>query len=323
MIGSISKIRPCAHNHHFKYSHCKTISDLKHIGDYKNDGDSQFKFDFNLDNITNLNSGFQTGNVISLDIKLPKATNIQSLCFNNSKIQYITLEAPLIDNLWGVIYHAWSVKDFQMDMTKIKVLGYFAETANSISDWRGRNFENAHDLAYAFFSNIGIVKKIFDSDFSAIVSGRLAFTNIILEDIKYPVDEDGICIYKSKKPQAIIDNIPQTKFITLPNLENGDEMFNHSIFSAEASLSILNSLPTWTDNKVHRFQIGIHIDNKYNPEVNLAIKKCQKSFITPIEEYGGSLSEIVENDKGWTLTISWRGTATSDAYPPPSLSGDE
>lgn len=316
MISSISKIRPMASHHHYKYTNCKTINDLKHIGDYKNDGHADFKFDFNLDNIVNLNGGFQTGNVRSLDIKLPKATNIQSLCFNNSKIQYIELDAPLIDNLWGVIYHAYSVKNFQIDMSKIKVLGYFAETANSISDWRGKNFENAWDLYSAFFSNSGYVTKKFDGDFRAIVSGDLAFANIILEDIKYPVDEDGVCIYKSKKPQAIIDGEPQTKFMVLPNLKNGREMFNVSRFSSEAAIAILNSLPVWTDGKEHPFQIGIHIDHKYNPDLNIAIKKCQKSFVTPIEDYGSSLDETIEEDKGWTLTVRWNGTATPNAYPP-------
>lgn len=320
MIGSISKVRPCGHHHHYKYAHCKVVKDLTHISNqYKNDGDGHFKFDFNLDSITNLSSAFQSGNILTLDLKLPKATNVQSLCFNNTKILYITLEAPLIDNLWGVLYHNWSLRDFQMDMTKIKVLGYFAETANSMQDWRGRNFENTWDLVNAFNSNSGWGTRYFDADFSAVEDGVRAFSVTRLGDVKYPVDEDGICIYKSKKPQAIINGVPQTKFMTLPKLRRGDDMFNGSVFSGEAATAILDSLPTYTDGSTHNFTIGILVDYKYDPVLNVALKKVDNDYITPFESFGAPLPETVTTDKGWTLTVQWNGTKTSNAYPEPEL----
>lgn len=320
MIGSISKVRPCGHHHHYKYAHCKVVNDLSHVSkEYKNDGDGNYNFDFNLDSITNLSSGFQSGNIRSLNLKLPKATNIQSLCFNNTAINYITIEAPLIDNLWGVLYHNWSLKDFQMDMTKIKVLGYFAETANSMPDWRGRNFENAWDLVNAFNSNSGYGTRYFDADFSAVEDGVRAFSATTIGDIKYPVDEDGICIYKSKKPQAIVDGVPQTKYTTLPKLRRGDEMFYGSRFSGEAATAILDSLPTYTDGSTHNFTIGILVDYKYDPVLNVALKKVDNDYITPFESFGAPLPETVTTDKGWTLTVQWNGTKTSNAYPEPEL----
>jgi hypothetical protein len=49
------------------------------------------------------------------------------------------------------------------------------------------------------------------------------------------------------------------------------------------------------------------------------LKKCQNSYVAPIEELGGSLSETVTTDKGWTLRIQWNGTATENAYPAPTV----
>lgn len=52
--------------------------------------------------------------------------------------------------------------------------------------------------------------------------------------------------------------------------------------------------------------LGIHIDHKYDPEVNLALKKADINYEPTIE-----LPEEVTEGKGWTLTVQWNGNPTA------------
>ena len=113
---------------------------------------------------------------------------------------------------------------------------------------------------------------------------------------------------------------PDYESFNWPKLSNATDMFSKCILDKPSILKLSNALPDWSnDTATHKITIGCHIDHKYDPEVNLALKKLQSSYITPIEELGGSLSEIVTTDKGWTLTVQWNGTATENAYPAPTV----
>jgi hypothetical protein len=117
---------------------------------------------------------------------------------------------------------------------------------------------------------------------------------------------------------------PDKTSFSLPSLTNAKNMFgtgdmqtSGSKLDKPSTLKLCNALPTHTDGVEHLITIGIHIDHKYDPEVNVALKKVCKSYTTPIEEAGSSLGTTVSSDKGWTLEIQWNGTATSNAYPAP------
>lgn len=122
---------------------------------------------------------------------------------------------------------------------------------------------------------------------------------------------------------------PDRTSFTLKSLTKANNMFGTnsqgegygkgSILDKTSTLKLCDALPTHTDGVEHLITIGIHIDHKYDPEVNIALKKCQNSYVTPIEEYGASLTEEVTSDKGWTLKIQWNGTATENAYPAPTV----
>lgn len=175
-------------------------------------------------------------------------------------------------------------------------------------------------LVVLFFSNQGYVGNCkIEADFSNVVSANRAFASRILTELKYPVDENGVCIYnKGAGKQAIINGIPQYKYNTFPNLSQGTEMFSICRLDKKSTISILESLPTYTSGS-HPITIGIHVDHKYDPEVNVALKKCQNSYITPIEELGATLPEEITTDKGWTIAVQWNGTATDNAYPAPTV----
>lgn len=113
---------------------------------------------------------------------------------------------------------------------------------------------------------------------------------------------------------------PDYDSFSWPLLSAADNMFNKCILDKPSIIKLSNALPDWSnDTATHNITIGCHIDHKYDPEVNLALKKLQSSYVTPIEELGGSLSETVTSDKKWTIIVQWNGTATENAYPAPTV----
>lgn len=113
---------------------------------------------------------------------------------------------------------------------------------------------------------------------------------------------------------------PDYESFNWPKLSSADGMFYKCILDKLSIVKLSNALPDWSnDTAAHKITIGCHIDHKYDPEVNVALKKLQNSYITPIEELGGSLSETVTTDKGWTITVQWNGTATANACPAPTV----
>ena len=113
---------------------------------------------------------------------------------------------------------------------------------------------------------------------------------------------------------------PDYESFSWPKLSDATDMFTSCILDKPSIIKLSNALPNWSsDTATHKITIGCHIDHKYDPEVNLALKKLQSSYVTPIEELGGSLSETVTSDKGWTITVQWNGTATENAYPAPTV----
>lgn len=97
----------------------------------------------------------------------------------------------------------------------------------------------------------------------------------------------------------------------LPSLSSGNLMFTSTILNKESAIRILNSIPSYSSGD-HPLTIGIHVDHKYDPEVNLALKKADINY-KPLN----TLPEEVTQGKGWTITVAWNGTKTSNAYPAP------
>jgi hypothetical protein len=248
---------------------------------------------------------------------MPKATSATSMFRGSSALISLKVEAPKLTNLGTFIYGCTKLTDFEMDTRKIIGFSYFGERAplKRLNLAMG----NATNINNAFMKNTqGSNATKFESALPKVTTANNAFNYLSLNETKYPVDVNGNCIWDSLLPQHVIDGVPQYKYLTLPKLSSGDLMFSIARLNKESIISILNSLPTYTSG-THKFTIGCHVDHKYDPEVNIAIKKCQNSFTTPIEEKGAILPEEVTENKGWTLTVQWNGTATENAYPAPTV----
>lgn len=73
--------------------------------------------------------------------------------------------------------------------------------------------------------------------------------------------------------------------IALPNLSNGTKMFESSVFSKDAVILILNSLPAYSTGEEHVIDIGIDYNHKQDTEVNTAIAST--------------------TEKGWVVNVFW------------------
>ena len=153
MIGSISKIRPCGHHHHYKYSSCVNVDDFTLIDrDYKNDIDENGLWYFNTDNAINCAELLiNSSNIIEVKLNLPNATNIGGL-LNGSKVKKVFIDAPKVTSLGTVIYHCYNLEEFKMpDSSKVTDLGYFAESTLKWLNISGLDFSNVTKIGSAFF----------------------------------------------------------------------------------------------------------------------------------------------------------------------------
>ena len=89
-------------------------------------------------------------------------------------------------------------------------------------------------------------------------------------------------------------SLPLTDFpLEYPALSTAPRMLINCQITGYQAITILNSIPTWTDGKTHEITLGIHIDYQNDAEVLAAIDNATA--------------------KGWTVTTQWTGTPTSGA----------
>ena len=332
MIGSISKIRPCGHSCHYKYNHCKSITEITRVSrDYKNDVDGDGMWDKNLDNLTNASKLFSAAAKIKkIKLHLPKCTNVSNLCDSAGNIIDVFLDAPIATNISYCFLWASTTKliqSLEINLPKSTTAqGFLMGSSIECAKLPSKNWTNVSSI---FQSNGSRVRQM-ECNFENAILANNAWNPMdssgtyIVSEMKYPIDVNGECIHDSKLPQHYIDGVAQYKYVTFPKLKSGQNAFPATRLNKQTTLSILNSLPSWSDGREnHPFKLGIHTDLKYDPDVNIALKKVDNEFITPIEEYGATLPETITTDKGWTLAVQWNGTKTANAYPEPELSSGE
>ena len=328
MIGSISKVKPCGNSHHYKYAHAKDFNDIKQISPNYGDDDKNYIWDYPLSSLTSGNNLFtfysNTTNYIKgstikkFYIDAPKSTTWQAAWRANTSAEEIYIYSEKGISLYLSVYNCTNLKVFEpyKGWQKATNISYMGERIG-IKRFYGFNISGSnfnHSLLKFTGQNDNALQEI-NCDISVAVNATNAFAyNKDLRTLKYPIDEDGNCIFSSNKPQATNEQGELLyKYATLPKLSNGENMFLNCNLDKESALSILNSLPTWSDGNVHKFALGVNSSYGYDPDFNLALKKVCKNYITPLEKVGQPLIENVEEGKGWDLSISWAVADSSEA----------
>lgn len=289
---------------------------------------------FNWDNVKNLKNMYYTfaryskSNPTYLPkyLYFPKVTNATHIFSHN---QYdvgqndgMTLEFPIATGTGCLTFQNHGVYSYTLIAPKTTDINNICNDVRALIEWKNplSNVINAHN-AFRWLSDnyINTSQACYLVDFQVplkkVTTGSGTFYNrYTLFELKFPIDEDGNCIYESKKPQHIINGIPQFDYMTLPKLSNGTDMFHSCILDKPSALSVLNSLPSYTSG-THNFNIGIDIHLQYDPEVNLALKKVDVNYeptcSLPIDEETGE-ETMVTSGKGWNLTVEWNGPYNSN-----------
>lgn len=333
MIGGISKVRPCGHHHFYKYSHCKNQDDLGRVAATKTKAYStdeltdEGRFYFPLDNLISIGRNAFSDNQ-KLKIFDDKLKNIRSgeHMFSGSALEKIEIENT--GNKGGIT----AVPGIQMRPNgpvdyKVK----FLNSASILAPFQQTRIRDGSNIQFYApkATTMRSLFAVYGAGYFEVLSSKLnievdcrnvenadqfAYYNSKVDELSFPIDEDGNHTFGSGKPEV------SRIYTTFPKLKSGKQMFDKAVLTKNYALAILNDLPNWFNDSVsNEIALGIHVDHKYDPEVNIALKKCQNSYITPIEELGASLPETITEDKGWSLTIYWNGTATANAYPAPTV----
>lgn len=104
-------------------------------------------------------------------------------------------------------------------------------------------------------------------------------------------------VTKATNAFSYCKNVPDADFPTdWQHLKYGKNMFTFCELGKEVAINILNSLPSATEETgtdIWCITVGVHVDHQADEEVIAAITGAE--------------------EKGWTVTAQWNGTATADA----------
>ena len=288
---------------------------------------------FNWDNVKNLQYMFYTFAVYQKTNPtfLPKYLCFPKVIYANHIFSHntgdigqhdgMTLEFPIATTTASLTFQNYYIYSYNFKAPKTTSIDHICVNIRKLIEWKNP-IPNVRDINNAFYgSGEAYMNQIEENmvDFQVplknVTNGIAAFsTRYNLFELKFPIDEDGNCIYESEKPQHIINGIPKFEYLALPNLSQGTNMFHTCVLDKSSALSVLNSLPTYTSG-THNFCIGIDIHLQYDPEINLALKKVDVNYeptcSLPIDEETGE-ETTVTSGKGWNLTVEWNGPYNSN-----------
>jgi hypothetical protein len=302
MIGSISKVRPCGNKFYDKYIHCVNKTDLNQIELNHMNEINEMK----LLELPNLTSGELPGLYINPP-SMPKRTNYGNT-FSNYHLEDMTISSEAkIDNVMNMM---GSIPSSGLKLKRFH--GYLPNLINSYYMFNGWTPLEEFDVDE--LPNCKISAEAWSSMF-------LRCTNLKEFHTKMPK------LYKASNNSGMFEgcSILEDCKVEFPSLTKAERMFMGCILNDESVYTILSSVPmndgTTSDNKDWKITMGIHIDKKYDPQLNKFLKEFDNDYVPtvlPKDETTGEDVEISsENDKGWLLKVEWNGNDTENAIMPP------
>lgn len=314
MIGKIGRMNQMGDRHLYKYAHCKNKNHIihkcpKYMYDDRN-GYWKYRLDkmYTLSQLFYIKDAPYNSSIKSYFIDIQRG-NLEWAWGYNKVVEEIYLTSNITLNMAYAYYFCKNLKKLiSVGSTPIKITKttYFAERT-AFEDFYGFDMSNVTSSGnHAFlqtpydteFSQNMYTLKKFSCNIENITSAiRMFGFNKNLKTLKYPVDEDGICIYESGKEQATDENNELIyNYCTLPKLSNGMSMFADCQLDRPSTISILSSLPTYTDG-THELTMGTHIDN-------------QAEATTEGTELYTLINSTIPS-KGWTLIMQYNGTLST------------
>lgn len=267
-----------------KYATCKTYEDVVAVNaDYINDLTAAGEWIYPMPEITrfpNLHNswwfGFFKGSKIKkIKATFPKCTYSQAMLGSVSTVEEVDLEFPIATHVGTTCENCDALRKVRIIAPKATRFDYNVRThkANKLVEC---------ELYAPEATNI-----------ECLVTGAGT-----LEEVR---GEFGA---KATNLNSAFANCPKLKVFptNYPKASTASGMFSNCQLPKEAAIAVLNSLPTYTNDKpnAHPITMGIHKDFENDPDVLAAIALAD-IVQTPTAEGG----------KGWAVTVQWNGTATA------------
>lgn len=340
-------IEVAQYNHHIelswrvadKYTGCKTVSDVKAVNAaYQSDLTADMAWLYPLPELQDGNSMFFGAKLVAWDSKLPNLTTALLMFYNTPLINFRSELPNLINGtnmFWDAKLTNWDIplpnlttgtgmfrntqlSDWHIELPNLKY-GDYMFTGTKFTSWNIPlpNLETGEQMFQ------GTQLSDWHIELQNLTNGNLMFlyTKLTNWDIPLPNLTNGRFMFWNTKLTRWTVQLPKLTNgdymfrerplvecnIALPCLTSGEWMFYSAKLNKVSALSILNSIPAYTSGS-HPMTIGIHVDHKYDVDVNLALKKVDINYEPTVE-----LPEEVTEGKGWTIALQWNGTPTSTA----------
>ena len=164
--------------------------------------------------------------------------------------------------------------------------------------------------AWMSASNVNVLVENSDFYMPNIEKATDTFCTINFKEIYYWLNENGESVVGHGGTPT------EKKYLVFPKLKSASGLFWRSTITANYATAICQSLPDWTgDTSSHPITLGIHIDEKYNPDLQAELLKVGNNYTPTINVSGGPTT-----NKNWSLGIQWNGTSDGGAYLPPYVS---
>lgn len=298
-----------------KYANCVSLADLQAVNaDYKNDLTGDGTWIYPLDNFTGAGASGENGafrsaaNLKSFNARAPKITNMNYMFAFTGTVEYVNLA---IMNIANVTNCRGAFRDTKVSKEVIASFNPNTRDFHQLLYYIPTLFETRDD-GKTYFPYFPVINEV--------VNGQATFmyrnTSKLYLDERYTFDavESTISMFQNgygshwggltgtvrlnlqncTNATRMFSNCTLLGFYSpLPKLTTATGMFNKCLLDKESVLSILDELPTWTDGAAHAITLGIHIDHQNDADIDAAITAAE--------------------EKGWTVSVQWNGTATAQS----------
>lgn len=220
-------------------------------------------------------------------VDLPKCTNINSLFRNCASLKKLIIKRHNSTSASTLAYICAKLQKIDMDFSNITSLSYMGERCG-FTEFKHNTTKVSNINNFLFHSE---KMKEFNSPFPLVKYASNAFGYAFIRTFRYPIDEDGNCIYVSGRPQAKnTDGSGIYEYLTLPNLIDGTNAFINCRVDLPSAVSILKSLQQ-KDTSLGtsaKWILTLGMENTY---------KENQSVLEAIQQATG---------RGWQVNMTWR-----------------
>ena len=135
---------------------------------------------------------------------------------------------------------------------------------------------------WATTSNVNALAENSDFYMPNVEKATDVFCTINYKELYYWLNENGESVVGHGGTPT------EKKYFVFPKLKSGSGLFWRSTITADYATAICQSLPDWSDDtSSHPISLGLHVDDKYNPDLQMELLKVGNNYTPTINVSGG------------------------------------